>query len=151
MSFTLESLYKSIVREIESIRTEILGKEISSNMQYHSWDSRGELTELPDTDIIGLMGWTYAENEGLPTIQIGITMSLVLDQNQFREVQALDVIRNRFVGLKGDYQTIALYDPDNLQEISVLQVSDFEVMPAGRSEVRSTRNIAIELLRTSGD
>ena len=149
--FSLESLYVSAIAEINVIIEQIKSQGISKDLSYYSWDSRGQETELPNTDLIGLMGWTYAENEGLPVVQLGILTSLVLDQNQFREVRVMDIIRNRFVGLDGDYKTIALVTPDLGREYGVLQVTDFEVMPAGRSEVRSTRNVAIELIRASGD
>lgn len=149
--FTIESVYKSMILEIESIRAECLAKGISNNMTYYSWDSRGQETELPNEDLIGIIGWGYTENEGLPVIQFGILVSLVLDVNQFREVKVLDIIRNHFVGFNGDYKDIALVDGETGIEFSRLQVSDFEIMPAGRSEIRSTRNVGIEFLRTTGD
>lgn len=149
--FNIESMYKSVVLEIEAIRAECLALGISADMEYYAWDSRGQETELPNIDLIGIIGWTYAENEGLPVAQFGILTSLVLDVNQFREVRAIDVIRNHFVGYNGDYKDIPLVDGTTGIEFSRLQVSDFEVMPAGRSEVRSTRNIGIEFIRTSLD
>lgn len=149
--FSLESLYVSAIAEINSVIEEIMSKGISKDIAYYSWDARGQETELPNTDLIGLMGWTYNENEGLPVIQLGILTSLVLDQNQFREVRVMDILRNRFCGPDGDYKTLRLVTPDLGKEYGLLQVTDFEVMPAGRSEVRSTRNVAIELIRASGD
>ena len=150
-SFSLESFYTSAIVVIQEIIDEAIATDLSSDISYYAWDSRGQETELPNHDLIGLIAWTYAENEGLPVIQFGILTSLVLDQNQFREVRLMDIIRNKFVGKSGDYKTFALYDPNTEEEYSQLQVSDFEVMPAGRSEVRSTRSINIEVIRTTGD
>lgn len=149
--YSIESIYTSAIFRITQLIEEIKDNNLSENMAYYAWDSRGQETELPNTDLIGIMGWSYAENEGLPVIQIGLMISLVLDQNQFREVRILDVVRNAFVGLSGDYKTMALIDTASEQEYAVLQLSDFEIMPAGRSEIRSTRNIGLEFIRTSGD
>lgn len=148
--FSLESLYKSLLRRIEEIRAQIISSGISTNMKYYAWDSRGEDTELGNTDLIGLVGWSYEENEGLPVIQAGVLVSMIVDQNQFREVRVMDVIRNSFVGSSGDFKTIGLFD-NTATEYGQLQVSNFEIMPAGRSEIRSTRNVAIEFLRATGD
>lgn len=149
--FTIEAVYKSVILQVNSIIADCLALGISDNMEYYSWDSRGQETELPNKDLIGIIGWTYAENEGLPVIQFGLLTSLVLDINQFREVKVLDIIRNHFVGYNGDYKNIALVNADTGIEFSRLQVSDFEIMPAGRSEIRSTRNVGIEFLRTAPD
>ncbi len=149
--FSIESVYKSVIIQAEAIRARCLALGITTDMEYYSWDSRGQETELPNKDLIGIIGWTYAENEGLPVIQFGLLTSLVLDVNQFREVKVMDVIREHFVGLNGDYKDIPLVDGTTGIEFSRLQVSDFEIMPAGRSEIRSTRNVGIEFLRTSGD
>lgn len=149
--FTIESVYKSVILQVEDIRNQALAMGVCEDIEYYAWDSRGQETELPNKDLIGIIGWTYAENEGLPVIQFGILSSLVLDYNQFREVRLMDIIRNKFVGFNGDYKDIALVDGTTGIEYSRLQVSDFEIMPAGRSEIRSTRNVGLEFLRTSGD
>lgn len=149
--FSIESVYKSAIKQVQTIRNQLIAAGISTDMKYYAWDARGQETELPKTDLIGIAGWSYEENEGLPVIQIGIVISMLLDQNQFREVQAMDFIRNTFVGSSGDYKTMALVTPNDNQEYSVLQVTAFEIMPAGRSEIRSTRNIAVEFIRSSGD
>lgn len=149
--FSLESLYVSAIYAIEQIMDEMKVKGLSKDIAYYSWDSRGQETELPNTDLIGLMGWTYDENDGLPTAELGILISLVLDENQFREVAALDIIRNKFVDGPADYATIPLIDADTGVEYSRMQVAAFEIMPAGRSEQRSTRNVAIQLMKTQID
>jgi hypothetical protein len=148
--FSIESFYKSSIKCIELIRAQILATGASTNMAYHAWDSRGQETELPNADLIGLVGWSFAENDGLPVIQAGILVSLVLDVNQFREVKIMDIIRNTFVDKTG-FATMPLYDPVTGLELTQLQVSDFEIMPAGRSEIRSTRNVGVEFIRTSHD
>ena len=149
--FSIESVYVSVVRAVQEIITEVVAEGLSPAMTYYAWDSRGQETELPNNDLMGIVGWAYAENEGLPTIQVGVLTSLVLDVNQFREVRIIDKIRNRFVGPSGDYKTMPLYDPVTGEEYALLQLSDFEIMPAGRSEIRSTRNVGLEFIRASGD
>lgn len=149
--FSIEILYKSAIAAIQDIRQYLLDEGISTDMEYYAWDSRGQTTELPNVDLIGIVGWTFEENDGLPVVQIGILVSTTLDQNLFKEIKIMDAIRNHFVGPNGDYKTVPLLDPDTGVELAQMQVSDFEIMAAGRSETRTTRSVGLELIRNSGD
>ena len=148
MSYSLESIYKSLVAEIQEIIKDVKFQGISPDLGYHPWDSRGDVTELPDTDLIGLVDWTYAENGGLSTTTCGIMLSTRNDSNLFKEVKIRDVIRNHCVNKPGDFKTWRILD-NNGEEYTVFQVTDFEVLPSGRSEVRNTRHIGIELMKTA--
>ena len=83
MSYSLESIYKSLIAEIQEIIKDVRFQGISPDLAYHAWDSRGDVTELPDTDLIGLVDWTYAENGGLSTTTCGIMLSTRNDSNLF--------------------------------------------------------------------
>ena len=148
MAYSLNSLYKSLIVEIQRIIDECLTAGISEDLQYHSWDSRGDITELPDTDLIGLVDWTYAENGGLATITSGLLLSTRNDENLFKEVGILDIIRNHCVESPGKLKSWRILD-ENGDEYTQFQVSDFEVLPAGRSELRNTRHVGIELMKTA--
>lgn len=148
MSYSLHSIYVSLIAEIQNIITDCLTAGISTDLQYHAWDSRGDITELPDTDLIGLVDWTYAENGGLSTVSSGIMISTRNDENLFKEVDILDIIRNHCINLPGDYKCWRILDEDG-EEYTQFQVSDFEVLPAGRSELRNTRHVGIELMKTA--
>ena len=148
MAYSLESIYKSMIAEIQVIIGQINMAGISSDLEYHAWDSRGDITELPDKDLLGLVDWTYSENGGLSVVTSGMMLSTRNDANLFKEVQILDVIRDHCVGPNGTYKTWRLYD-DYGEEYAQFQISDFEVMPSGRSEIRNTRHIGIELMKTA--
>lgn len=148
MVYNLTSVYKSLIAEVQEIISEVLSKGISDNLAYHAWDSRGDITELPDTDLIGLVDWTYAENGGLSTVSAGIMLSTRNDQNLFKEVAILDVIRDHCIAGPGKLRSWKIYD-DNGEHYTWFQVSDFEVLPSGRSEVRNTRHVGIELMKSA--
>jgi hypothetical protein len=149
MAYSLNSVYKSLIAQIQGIIEDVKASGISDDLQYHAWDSRGDTTELPDTDLIGLVDWTYAENGGLSVVNTGIMLSTRNDQNLFKEVLILDAIRKACVNTDrpGDYLTWKIYD-NNGEQYTWFQVSEFEVLPSGRSEVRNTRHIGIELMKT---
>jgi hypothetical protein len=142
--FDLESLYKSLVRKVQEVITEINTAGISTNLQYYSWDSRGEEQELPDTDLLGLAGWAFRENGGLWEVRAGLTLSTMNDQHLFREIEMIDIIHANW----GEGSQIPMVDKDTGQEFTVMVVVDFDMMPAGNSEKRNYRPIGIELLRT---
>jgi hypothetical protein len=145
---TLNSIYISLIARIQEIISEALSDGISTNLQYHSWDSLGDITELPETDLMGLVDWTYAENVGLSTVNFGILISTINDENLFKMVQMLDLIHNACVEKPGKYKTWRILD-QNGEEITQFVVTDFEVMPAGKSELRNTRTVGIELMKTA--
>lgn len=146
--WNLTSVYKSLIAEIQDMISEIQNSGVSENMQYHAWDSRGDITELPDNDLMGLVDWTYAENGGLSVIDTGMMISTRNDKNLFKEVAILDIIRNHCVKEDGKYKTWDLKD-ENGDVYGQVQVGEFEVLPSGRSEVRNTRHIGIELRKTA--
>lgn len=148
MAYSLSSIYKSLIAKIQQIVQDVHAAGISENLQYHAFDSRGDITELPATDLIGLVDWTYAENGGLSTVSTGILLSTRDDVNLFKEVAIMDIIRNHCVKAPGNFNTWQIYD-DNGEAYTMFQVSDFEVLPSGRSETRNTRHIGIELMKTA--
>lgn len=148
MNYTLTSVYKSLIAEIQDIIRDVKARGISETLDYHAWDSRGDITELPDVDLIGLVDWTYAENGGLSTVATGIMLSTRNDQNLFKEVAILDVIREHCTTEPGKFKSWKIYD-DSGEHYTWFQVSDFEVLPSGRSEVRNTRHIGIELMKAA--
>jgi hypothetical protein len=144
MSFGLSNIYKSLVRHLVDTVAEIERSGASPDIEYYPWDSRGDQSELPTKDLIGLAGWTFKEDKGLWLIHTGITLSTFNDENLFREIAILDVIHDMW----GEGQTVLLRDNAG-NEITQLVVSDFEMMPAGTSEKRNMRPVGIELLRTA--
>lgn len=147
--FTMTSLYKSLIKEIQFIIADVLTNGISEDIQYHAWDSRGAITELPAGDLLGLVNWSYSENGGLPLIEAGLLLSTVYDLNLFKEAEILNVIRDHcWDSVNENYLTWRLFDDGN-DEYAKLQVTEFEILPSGRSEVRSTRHVGIELIKAS--
>lgn len=128
---------------VDAIKTE----GISPDLEYFSFDSRGETAELKDVDLVGLVGWAFHENEGLWLIRCGVNISTINDENLFREMEIVDAIHDYF----GEGCTIPLRDPETGEEYSMLLVNDFEMMPASYSEKRNFRPIGLELKRTAND
>jgi hypothetical protein len=145
--YSLTSVYKSLIAKIQEIIQDAKAAGISDDLEYHAFDSRGDITELPDADLIGLVDWTYAENEGLSTTTCGLLLSTRNDQHLFKEVAIMDIIRNHCVEKPGKFKAWEIYD-DNGESYTWFKISDFEVLPSGRSEVRNTRHIGIELMKT---
>lgn len=114
-----------------------------------AWDSR-DLNELPDNDLIGLADWTYDETEDhRPEIEFAIVLSVVRDQNLFREVEILELIRKKCVidsGRTPQYRVWTVYD-DNNNPFAQLQVTNLSIMPSGESEARTVRTVGISLKR----
>src|SRR5216110_3213999 len=126
MAYNLESIYKSLIAEVQEIVNEAIAGGVSSDIQYHSWDSHGDITELPNIDLIGLVDWTYSENGGLSTVQAGLLISTLNDENLFKMVKILDIIREHCVEKPGRFKTWRIYD-ENGEQYTWFQVSDFEV------------------------
>ena len=142
--FDLESLYKSILRHVQDTIEAIIEAEISDDLQYYSWDSRGEIQEIPSTDLIGLAGWSFRENGGLWEVRSGLTLSTLNDENLFREIKMMNIIHDMW----GEGNKVKMLDKNTGEQFSEMVVSDFDMMPAGTAEKRNYRPIGIELLRT---
>lgn len=144
-AFDLESLYKSLVRHVQTTIKEVKAQGISTTLEYYAWDSRGEVQEATKGDLIGLAGWSFKENGGLWEVRSGLTLSTYNDINLFREVKILNVVHD----LWGEQASIPMVDKDTGEEFTQLVVVDFDMLPGGGSaEQRNYRPIGIDLLRT---
>lgn len=146
MTFRISNIYKSLVRHVVETMEEIQRRGVSTNIQYHDWDSRGDEAELPNVDLIGLSGFTFSENRGLWIVHCGITLSTMNDNNLIREIELIDVIHDYW----GEALTIPLRN-DVGEEHSQLMVDEFEMLAAGTSEKRNYRSIGLALMRTAND
>ena len=145
--FDLPTVYATLVGKVQEIIETIKNQGISPNLSYMAWDSRGEVNELPDSDLIGVVDWTFAEQDHMPEIEFAILVSVMHDTNLFREVEILDAIRRACVHpTRPEYLVWTVRDSNN-EPFAQLQVTDFTVMPAGESEARSVRQVGISLKR----
>lgn len=146
--FKLTALYAALVSKVNEIIEKAHLEGISSSLEYHAWDSRQDVNELPDKDLIGIVDWTFSEEDHLPEIELGILLSVYRDKNLFREVEILDLIRDVCVHeTRPEYKTWAVRDESN-KPFASLQVTDFSIMPAGESEARTVRTVGITLKRS---
>lgn len=146
--FNLSTIYATLVVYIQSMIEDAINRGASTDLQYMAWDSRGDITELPNTDLIGLVDWTFSENEDhLPDIEFAILLSVVNDKNLFREVEILDVIRDACVSPDGRRYKIWTVKDENNEAFTQLQVTDFSILPSGESEARTVRQVGISLKR----
>lgn len=148
--FDLPTIYANLVKRVTEVITQAQDLAISPELQYIAWDSRGDITELPDKDLIGLADWTYDETEDhVPEIEFAIMLSVIRDTNLFREVEILELIRRQCIIDSGNtprYKVWTVYDDDN-NPFSQLQVTNFTIMPSGESEARTVRTVGISLKR----
>lgn len=145
MTLRISNIYKSLVRHTVDTVAAIQREGVSVELAYHDWDERGDATELPPHDLLGLAGWTFSENNGLWIIHCGLTISTVNDDNLLREVGIIDVIHD----IWGEKCVIPLRD-DTGEEVDQLVVEEFELMVSGQSERRNYRPIGLVIRRTSG-
>ncbi len=143
--YNLTSLYKSLILQVQKVIVDAHAADLTTDMIYYAWDSRGETGELPNKDLIGLSNWTFRENGGLWEIRAALTLSTYDDENLFRQMEILDVIHNYF----GEEVQVPMVDKDTGEQYTNLVVSDFDMLPTGQSERRNYLPIGIELLRTA--
>lgn len=146
--FDLPTVYATLVSKVQEVIAKVKADGISPGIQYIAWDARGDVTELPDTDLIGVADWTFDETDDhLPDIEFTIILSVLRDTNLFREVEILNAIRNICVHpSRPEYLVWTVRDADN-EPFAQLQVTSFTVLPSGESEARTSRQIGISLKR----
>lgn len=148
--FDLPAVYAALVSKIQEVIANVHDQGISTDLAYMAWDSRGDVTELPNTDLIGIADWTWDEGDDhLPDIEFGILLSVVRDKNLFREVAIMNEVRKVCVSdtrAKPEYKVWTVRDEAN-EPFAQLQVTSFSTMPSGESEARTTRVIGISLKR----
>ena len=149
--FDLPTVYANLVGVVTNIAEQARDQGISPNISYMSWDARQEVNELPNSDLIGVADWTYDEGDDhLPEIEFAIILSVVHDANLFREVELLDLIRQKCVDDSGrvpKYRVWTIYDDSN-EPFAQVQVTSFSVLPSGESEARTVRKIGISVKRS---
>ena len=143
--FRLSDVHKSLVRHLVDTIDVVKAQNISPELDFHMWESRGDEDELPHKDLIGPSGWTFTEDRGLWTIHFGITISTVNDANLMREMEIADVIYD----LWSENEVVPLRNSQG-EQISELVVNEFELLVAGQSEKRNYRPIGLGLMRTNG-
>lgn len=145
--FDLPTVYATLVSKVQEVAQNVREQGISPDIQYMAWDSRSDVPELPNVDLIGVVDWTFDEGDHLPTIEFGILLSVVHDKNLFREVEILNEIRKVCVhGSRPEYLVWTVKDANGVA-FSQLGVTDFSIMPSGESEARTTRLVSISLKR----
>ena len=146
--FDLPAVYACLLAKVNEVIARVKSKGISPNIEYMAWDSRQEVNELPNKDLIGVVDWTFAEGEDhMPEIEFAILLSVVRDANLFREVEILNEIRDVCVDkIRPEYLVWSVKDTSN-KTFSQLKVTDFTIMPSGESEARTVRQVGISLKR----
>ena len=146
--FDLPTVYATLVGKVTEIIEELKTEGISDNIQYMPWSARQDKnTELPNTDLIGIADWTYEEADHMPDIECVILLSVLDDNNLFREVRISDKIHKQCVNVdRQEYLSWEVKDEDN-EVFSHLAVTDFAMLPSGESEARTVRQFGISLKR----
>lgn len=146
--FDLPTVYATLVAKVEEVRKRCVASGIAPELGYMAWDARQQVNELPNHDLIGVADWTFDETDlHLPLIETNVLLSVVRDDNLFREVEILNELRKACVHpTKPEYLVWTVRDKDNIA-FAQLQVTNFSVLPSGESEARTVRQVGISLKR----
>lgn len=140
----LSSIYKSLIRYVLDVISEINATMPGELVTYQDWENRFDENSLPRNTLLGIDGFNFDENQGLWIVRFGLALSSYRDANLLNEIDILDIIRNR----TGEKQKIAMLHPETGEEVTEMVVAAWHLAPMAQSEYRNYRTISIELLRT---
>lgn len=140
----ISSIYKSLQRSVNDIITEIKDVTGHQEVEYWSWENRGDESELPKATLLGVSGMEFIENGGLWTVRWAIGVSPWQDLNLDKQLEILDIIYERL----GERKKVNLLHPTTGDLVSEMVVTDFHVAPATTTELRNYRVVSMELRRT---
>lgn len=143
MSSPIPAVYKSIIRAVNDLVTELNSGGLYGQISYHNWENRADEDKLPRHTLIGLDGFGFDENQGRWVIRLSVAISSYRDANLLNEIEMIGKIHERFEqGGSIDMLNLTTGVVENQ-----LHISEFEVMPMAQSELRNYRVIGMELLR----
>lgn len=137
-------VYKSIVRWATDLIEELNATLEYPPLTYHDWENRADEDKLPQTTLLGLDGFSFAENGGLWTIRFALVLSSYRDQNLHNEIELLSAVQAR----TGEGAKVPLREMIAGEQVSELKVVDWQLMPMSQTLLRNHRVIGVEVLRT---
>lgn len=145
MSSPIPAIYKSIIRATtDLIEAANAAGLYPQPIGYHNWEERTPETQLPQSTLIGVDGFSFDENGGFWVIRYALAVSSYRDTNLLTEIDLIGIIQDRF----GEGCKVDLLQLSDGAVASELVVSAFKVQPMAQSEQRNYRTIGVELLRT---
>lgn len=141
----LASIYKSIVRNTVDLISDINATMPGVALKYQDWESRFDENALPQTNLLGVDGFTWEENDGLWITRFGLALSSYRDANLLNEIDILDAIH----AWTGEGKKVNILNPVTGELVTEMVVSAWQLAPMAQSQFRNYRTISMELLRTA--
>lgn len=146
-----EKLYENVVLSLQGY-AEAFRLEHMPTAEFVDWDDHANITELPEMDIIGLMGVGMAEDEAnIYEIVCGFGISTYQDPGKARLTSLISKLRGRLV----PKTAIRVLEPsvDGLTAIDktwMVTALPLAVNPVMKAEVRAVQSIEVRLLLDPG-
>lgn len=141
----LSSIYKSIVRNTVDLISDINATMPGVDLRYQDWESRFDENSLPKTNLLGVDGFTWEENNGLWVTRHGLALSSYRDANLLNEIELIDAIH----AWTGERKKLDILNPVTGELVGEFVVAAWQLAPMAQSQFRNYRTISLELLRTS--
>ena len=118
-------------------------QSISPTLEFYSFDSRNDMSQLPDIDLFGPSGFAFDEMMGGEiSIATAFIISTVNDRNGYRHLGVLHELHQ----LLRPGRRIWMLDADTGARITQMIITEANLGPTARSEVRPMQGFAIKLL-----
>lgn len=141
----LASIYKSIVRNTVDLISDINATMPGVDLRYQDWESRFDENALPKTNLLGVDGFTWEENEGMWLTRFGLALSSYRDANLLNEIDILDAIH----AWTGEGKKVNILNPTTGELVTEMVVAAWQLAPMAQSQFRNYRTMSLELLRTA--
>lgn len=113
-------------------------KALSAEAQYYEWDAHAEGFVLPNTDLIGLIGFSCTENSEFHDLTFGIGIMVIDDPNLIRAVDYTDAFYRRLAA----QSRFPMFNPDGSNTGFEAVVFDgTSASPMSRVDMRPTLEI----------
>lgn len=116
------------------------------NPSFANLDAHAEISELPEGDIIGMMGFALHYSGKLITVHLGVFVSTFNDADLIRHIEIMDIVSDALAPEK----QVPVFNVDTplvTKPHSWLQVAgDGTIDPTGRASTRSIQVLTIRML-----
>lgn len=115
-------------------------KEIAPTADYYDWDAHAEGFELPNKDLIGLVGFSCTENDQFHDITFGIGIMVIDDPGLGRSTDYVDFFYRRLAA----HRKFPMFNPDgSVTGFEAVCFDGTSASPMSRVDYRPTLDIQV--------
>jgi hypothetical protein len=142
-----EDRYFSLVKFCKTLAAEAANTFGTLTPAFVNFDAHANISDLPKTDIIGLLGYSIHMNDKMPTIFVGVYISTFNDPDLVRHMKLVGLV---FSKLQSE-DTIPLYSAaaPTVQSGFMVVANGTTLEPCAKVEVRSLQLLNVRLLSES--